>query len=136
MRPMHDLRDVGGTKGGLVHFILGLGLAIVGAYLLMDRITVHGGYWAFYGSSSTSFGITLIPVMLGVGMLFYNGSSILGWVLFAGGLLAIFAGVIASLQIHFQSTSLTNTLIILGLIAGGVGLILRALAPVGARSAR
>ena len=39
----------------------------------------------------------------------------------------MFVGIIASLNAHYQSTSLYNTLIIFGLIAGGVGFILRSL---------
>jgi hypothetical protein len=129
---MHDLRDVGGTRGGLLHFVIGLGLVIVGGYLLMARVTVHGGYWSFFGSYGSSFGITLIPVMLGIGMLFYDGASKFGWFLFIAGLLVIVAGIIANLQIHFQGTSLFNTLLLFGLLASGIGLILRSLRPVEA----
>src|SRR5688500_15447490 len=116
---MHDLRDVGGTKGGLIHFIVGLIMSIIGGYLLMDRVTVHGGFWNFGGSAGTSFGITLIPLLFGVGMLFYNGKSIIGWILTAGGALVIFAGVIANMRIHFQSTTLFSTIIMLVLLVGG-----------------
>lgn len=129
---MHDLRDVGGTKGGLVHFLVGLGMALIGGYLFLDRVTVHGGFWNFgVGSSGTSFGITLIPLLFGVGILFYNGKSILGWVLTVATSVAIFAGVIANLSIHFRGTSLMSTVIMLSLLAGGLGLIFRSLRSVG-----
>lgn len=133
---MHDLRDVGGTRGGLLHFVIGLGLTVVGAYLFFDRVTVHGGYWSFGGSVGSSFGITMIPTLIGLGMLFYDGKSWLGWILFVGGLLVIAAGVIANLQIHFQSTSLFQTLVMLGMAVAGLGLMLRALAPVEPRPRR
>jgi hypothetical protein len=128
---MHDLRDVGGTKGGLVHFLVGLAMTILGGYLLLDRVTVHGGYWSFFGSTQTSFGITMIPLLFGVGVLFYNGKSVLGWVLTAGGALVIFAGIIANMRIHFQSTSLFATLTMLVLLVGGLGLIVRSLRAIG-----
>jgi hypothetical protein len=124
---MRDLRDVGGTQGGLGHFVFGLALAGTGIYLLLDRIAVSGGYWGFAGSGQSSFGITLIPLLIGIGMLFYRGRSVLGWVLFLGSLGAIIVGVLANLQIHFQGGNLITTLIILGLIASGVGLIVRSL---------
>lgn len=123
---MHKLRDVGGTPGGLGHFFLGLALAIVGGYLLMQRVTVYGGYWSFYGDQS--FGVTLIPALLGVGALFYNGRSALGWLLFGGGMLIIFTGIIANMNIHFQPTSLFDTLTMLFLLVAGIGLIIRSLA--------
>src|SRR5687768_13865666 len=100
---MHDLRDVGGTKGGLGHFLIGFALLCVGGYLLMDRVSVHGGYWSFFGSAQSSFGVTLIPLLIGIAMLFYNGRSAFGWFLTGGGMLVLFAGVIANLQIHFRA---------------------------------
>src|SRR5688572_10545161 len=66
---MHDLRDVGGTRGGLPHFLVGLVMTLLGGYLFLDRVTVYGGYWHFMGSQSTSFGITLLPLLFGIGML-------------------------------------------------------------------
>jgi hypothetical protein len=124
---MHDLRDVGGTKGGLPIFIFGFALLCVGGYLLLDRVSVHGGYWSWFGSAGSSFGVTLIPLLIGVGMLFYDGKSVLGWLLASAGALVIFAGIIANLQIHFRATSLFNTLVMLVLIMGGLGLMSRSL---------
>jgi len=126
---MEDRRfsDVGGTPGGLSHFLMGLGMVCVGGYLLMDRVIVASSYWNFYGGGT--FGITLIPMLIGVGMLFWNGRSVLGWVLACAGLLFILAGVIANLHIYFQPTSLFQTLVMLVLLAGGLGLIARALKP-------
>lgn len=131
---MHDLRDVGGTPGGLGTFVAGLALSIVGGYLLLQQVDVHGGYWGWgFGGHGRSFGITLIPLLVGVIMLFVNGRSLLGKVLTYGGALVIVAGIIANLDIHFRSTSLFNTLVILGLLAAGVGLILRSTRPMEKR---
>jgi hypothetical protein len=124
---MHDLRDVGGTKGGLPAFLVGFALLCVGGYLLLDRVSVHGGYWSWFGSAGGSFGITLIPLLIGIGMLFYDGKSVLGWVLAGAGALVIFAGIISNLQIHFRATSLFNTLVMLVLIMAGLGVMSRSL---------
>lgn len=123
---MHDLRDVGGSPGGLGTFLLGLGLAIVGGYLLLDRVTVTGGYWGWFGTYGSSFGVTLIPLVIGIGLLFFDGRSLVGNLLAWGGLLIIVAGVIANMRIHFEPTSLFQTLVILGMLAAGVGLMARA----------
>jgi hypothetical protein len=128
---MHDLRDVGGTKGGLLPFVIGFALLCVGGYLLLDRVSVHGGYWSWFGSAQSSFGVTLIPLLIGVGMLFYDGKAVLGWFLAGGGALVMFAGIIANLQIHFRSTSLFDTLVMLVLIMAGLGLMARALKAAG-----
>jgi hypothetical protein len=117
--------DVGGTPGGFGSFILGLAMTCIGAYLLTNQVMVATGYWSFYGLNS--FGITLIPLLFGVGLLFWNSRSWAGWILTLAGALFIFAGIIANLHIYFQPTSLFNTLIMLILLVGGLGLIARSM---------
>lgn len=123
------LSDVGGTPGGLGHFVLGFVMACAGAYLLMNHVIVSGSYWSFYGPGT--FGITLIPMLLGIALLFWNGRSVIGWLLTAAGALFIATGVIANLHIYFQPATLFQTLVMLTLLAGGLGLIARALLPRG-----
>jgi hypothetical protein len=121
------MRDVGGTPGGLGSFLLGFAMSCAGAYLLASQVMVASSYWTLYGTNT--FGLTLVPMLIGVGMLFWSGRSILGWLLTVGGAVFILAGVIANLHIYFRPTSLFNTLVMLTLLAGGLGLIARALRP-------
>ena len=123
----HRLRDVGGTSGGLGEFLIGFAMTCVGGYLLTNQVTVAGSYWNFYGGNT--FGITLIPMLLGVGILFWNGRSTIGWLLTGAGALFILAGVIVNMHIYFQPTSLFNTLLMLVLLVGGLGLVARSLRP-------
>lgn len=119
--------SVGGTSGGLGHFLIGLAMACIGGYLLTNHVMVAGSYWNFYGTNT--FGITLLPMLFGVLLLFRNGKSVVGWLLTAVGAIFILAGVIANLHIYFQPTSLFNTIVMLVLLVGGLGLIARSLAP-------
>jgi hypothetical protein len=121
------LSDVGGTPGGLGHFLLGFVMACVGGYLFCNQVMVTSSYWMFHGMNA--FGITLIPLLFGIGILFWNGRSVIGWLLTVGGALFIFAGVLANLHIYFQPTSLFNTIVMLVMLVGGIALVLRALAP-------
>jgi hypothetical protein len=118
----------GGTPGGMGEFLFGIILSGIGLYLLFDRVTVHTSFWNF-GGMQNSFGVTLIPLLLGIGILFFRGRSLIGWVLTLGGLLLIVVGVVANMDIYFQRTSLMSTLIMLGLLAAGLGLIARSLRP-------
>jgi hypothetical protein len=122
-----QMSDVGGTPGGLGHFLIGVAMACIGGYLLSNQVMVVGSYWSFYGANT--FGITLLPMLIGIAMLFWNGRSILGWLLTVAGGLFILAGVIANLHIYFQPTTLFNTIVMLTLLVGGVALIARALRP-------
>ena len=119
------LRGAGGTPGGIGSFLLGLALAVGGAYLLMNQVYVGGGYWMWWGQNT--FGLTLLPVVLGIGLLFFNGRSVMGWGLTICGLVIIFAGILANVQMYIRPTSLYTFLIILVLISGGLGLIAKSL---------
>lgn len=121
----HRMRDVGGTPGGLGHFLAGFAMVCVGGYLITNQVTVVSSYWNFYGANT--FGLTLLPLLIGVGLLFWNGKSVIGWLLTVAGSLFILAGVIANLHIYFQPTTLFNTILMFILLAGGLGLIARAL---------
>jgi hypothetical protein len=122
-----SLGDVGGTPGGIGHFLIGFVMACVGGYFLANQVNVGGSYWSFYGANT--FGITLIPMLLGVCILFWNGRSAIGWFLTAAGALFILAGVIASMHIYLQPTSLFNIIVMLTLLVGGLALIARSLRP-------
>lgn len=117
-------KGAGGTPGGLGEFFAGLAMTGAGGYLLMNQVTVTSGFWQMWGYNA--FGISLIPLLIGIAMVFFDGKSKLGWVLTAFGALVIVLGIITNLTIFFRPTSLFNTLIILVLLAGGLGLIVRA----------
>lgn len=119
------MSDVGGTPGGLGEFILGFVMTCIGGYLISNQVTVVGSYWSFWGANS--FGVTLIPMLLGVAILFFNGRSTIGWVLTAAGALFILAGVIANMHIYFRQETLFNTLLMLILLVGGLGLIAKSM---------
>jgi hypothetical protein len=128
-----SLSDAGGTPGGLGTFLLGFFMTCIGGYLIANQVKVVGSYWSFYGGNT--FGITLLPMLFGIGILFWNGRSIIGWLLTVAGALFIFAGVIANLHIFFAPASLFATMVMLVLLVGGIGLIARAVMPGRAKSA-
>jgi hypothetical protein len=123
----------GGTPGGLGEALLGLIMMAVGVYVVFDHVTVHTSFWRFMGSPGQSFGVTLLPLLFGIGVLFFNGSSVLGWVLFVGGIFLILLGVLMNLDVYFRPTSLVNTIIMFGLVVGGIGMFARGLRPHRAR---
>jgi len=118
--------DVGGTPGGIGEFLIGFVMCCIGRYLISNQVSVVGSYWSFYGANT--FGVTLVPMLFGVAILFWNGKSTIGWVLTAAGALFILAGVIANMHIYFQPTTLFNTMVMLVLLVGGLGLIARSIA--------
>jgi hypothetical protein len=126
------MKGAGGTQGGVGQFFLGLAMAVGGAYLLTQRVTVASGFWSFFGGHT--FGLSLLPLVVGAGVLFYDGRSRLGWALTVVGVLIVFLGILMNLRVYFEPTSLFDTLLMLVLLAGGIGLIARSLKPQGKAS--
>lgn len=126
------MRGAGGTPGGLGTFLFGAALLVGGVYLLLARVMVSGGSWALWGYNA--FGLSLLPLLLGIGWLFFDGRSIVGWALTGAGALIILLGIVSNLAIYFRPTSLFDTLIMLGLLAAGIGLIARSLRSQGPAS--
>lgn len=128
--PGGRLRNPGGTRGGMGEFLLGVVMVIAGGYLFLNNVIVssHGGLLASFGVGGGSpFGLTLLPLLLGIGLLFFDGKSVLGWVLTLGAALAIGVHIVTSLTVHWRPSSLYYTIGIFVLIAGGLGLVARAL---------
>ena len=116
-------KGAGGTPGGLGEFFAGLAMTVCGGYLLLNQVTVSTGYWQLWGYNA--FGISLIPLLIGIALVFFDGKSKLGWLLTGFGAIVIVLGIITNLTINYRPTTLFNTLIILALLAGGLGLIVR-----------
>lgn len=124
---MSDFRGAGGTEGGVGMFLLGFVMSIAGGYLLTNQVTVTSGAWRLWGYNA--FGLTLLPFVVGVAFLFFDGKSVIGWILTIAGAVILFVGIIANLEIYFRATSLFNTLAMLILLLGGIGLMARAVRP-------
>jgi hypothetical protein len=113
---------------GLGTLVLGFILAAAGTYFLTNQVQVGAGPlggWAWFGP--ISFGLLLVPLLLGVALLCFNGRSPIGRLLVAGGAVLLLASVLDTLRITFRPTSLFNTLMMLGLSVAGIGLMARTL---------
>src|SRR4051812_18486456 len=120
-------RGAGGTTGGVATFLLGVAMAAAGGFFLTSRVTVQTSGWQWWGFSG--FGISLVPLMIGVAMLFFDGRSLIGKLLTFVGVIIIFAGILLNLNVYFHQTPLFAMLIMIVLLMGGVGLILRSIRP-------
>lgn len=125
-------RGAGGTAGGILQFFVGFVMTIGGAYLFLDAIQVVGGWPLGRQLYSIGFfrltsGLILIPFAFGVATLFYSARNPLGWLLTLGSLVALVFGVLRSAQFTLAGMSAFDLLLILVLLAGGLGLLLNSL---------
>ncbi|QYF92718.1 hypothetical protein KY495_18570 [Massilia sp. PAMC28688] len=131
------MNGAGGTSGGSGQFFLGLIMMCGGFYMLLNGIVVSSNFGMgtrLFGIGA-GFGITggmiLIPLMIGVGMVFYNSKNYLGWFLAIASFAALVMGVISSVNMSLRTMSAFELLAILVLAIGGLGLFLRSLRPSG-----
>ncbi|MBL4942580.1 MAG: hypothetical protein JKY81_13075 [Colwellia sp.] len=136
------MKGAGGTSGGLGHFFIGLIMMCGGFYMLLNAITVTSsfgmgmrmyGFSAMGGNYSITSGMVMIPFMFGVGLIFYNGKNILGWLLAIGSVTGLIFGVISSIRFSFRTMTSFDLIVILVLAIGGLGLFLRSLKTLDAR---
>lgn len=126
---MKKIVGAGGTPGGIMEFFMGSAMTLVGGYLVLNQIHVTSHFFlGWFGSNQNAFGAVFSLFLLGVCFVFFNSRSYLGWGMMLLGLFATGYGVIANLQIYFQSTNAISTFVMFGLVAAGIGLMLKGLA--------
>lgn len=129
------MNGAGGTSGGSGQFFLGLIMMCGGFYLLLNDITVSSNFgmgtrlFGIGGGFGITGGMILIPLMIGVGMVFFNAKNYLGWFIAIASFAALVMGVIASVHMSLNTMSAFELLAILVLAIGGLGLFLRSLRP-------
>ncbi|MEY4351942.1 MAG: hypothetical protein RLZZ609_183 [Cyanobacteriota bacterium] len=89
-----------------------------------------GGGWGGFGlpqGLEDSFGLLLIPLVIGVCLLFTLRNQRWGWFLVLASVAALAVGILQTLIIRFQPTTLWNLLTMMALIGSGGGLMFRSL---------
>ncbi|WP_419662943.1 hypothetical protein Dvar_34330 [Desulfosarcina variabilis str. Montpellier] len=124
-----NFRGAGGTSGGLGRFFIGLAMMVAGGYLFLNAIHVsysfHLGHRLFsVGGIYLTSGMTLIPLIFGIGFIFYDARSVLGWGLTLASLIMLGVGIITSIHFRMRGMSAFDLIIILILLFGGIGLFL------------
>jgi len=128
----------GGRPGGEVKFLIGLLLSAVGLWLFFDSVRIQTGYGGLFSGmmhgragggrggmgETTSMGIVLVPLFLGIVALFFNVRQTWAWVLTWIGLGIIIIEIVSRFRPFFDMKS-SHAFLMLIMIAGGSGLMLR-----------
>jgi hypothetical protein len=136
VRQMHEdlVRGAGGTPGGTWLFFTGLVLAATGLWFFLSNVHVmtepFGMVSGFLGrgfggaSPAMSTGIVFAPIFLGLVLLFYDARLKWGWALFYLGLAIIVIEILSRIR-FLMDMQLSNLLLMLGMVAAGIGMMLR-----------
>ena len=126
------MKGAGGSDGGIGRFFIGLAMMVAGTYLFLDAVRVvnqfgFGRAIFSIGRMHLTTGMVLVPLIFGIGFIFYNSKNPLGWVLSAASLIMLTFGIIASIKFRLRSMSAFELIMIIGLAVGGLGLFLSSL---------
>tara|TARA_R110002096_G_scaffold14302_4_gene49859 strand:- start:60 stop:488 length:429 start_codon:yes stop_codon:yes gene_type:complete len=126
----------GGRPGGEVKFLIGAALTVAGVWLFFDSVRFTTGHMGMISGAisrgrggglmeTTSMGIVLVPLFIGVIALFFDVRKTWGWVLSGLGLLILGIEVVSRFR-PIMAIKGTHLFLLIILIAGGLGLMFRA----------
>ena len=115
-------------KGNILTFFVGIIVFLIGVYLIFQNTVISTGF-SLTGmlGFTPNFGIVLLPLLIGIIVLFFNHHSILGWFLIILGILIILMGILMGLRIRFMPVSLFEGIFMFGMTAAGIGVTLKGL---------
>ncbi len=109
-----------------LHYFGGIGLVMLGLFLLFNHVKVTSGYASLWGfSSAGSIGYLMLPFLVGIGWIFYNSRSVWGWLISAVSLIMIVFSIISGLRIWFAPVSMIDLIIMLVPLAIGAAYVLK-----------
>ncbi len=108
-----------------VQFVAGVLCLGAGLFLIGQAVSVSTAWNFRIGSLAVPSGLVVVPLLIGIGMLFFNHQSNAWKIVTALGVLFIFLAVILSVRIAVGRLSLFDFILMFGLTLAGVGLLLR-----------
>lgn len=129
------VRGAGGTPGGTWLFFAGLVLAATGLWFFLSNVHVVTNPFGMVSglfsrgifggdNAAMSTGIVFAPIFIGLVLLFYDARWKWGWALFYVGLALIVIEVLSRIQ-FLMNIRTSNLLLMLGMVAAGIGMMLR-----------
>jgi hypothetical protein len=109
------------------NFMSGLAFFLLGIFLITQNTIVRTGFnlRGITGGYNPPFGLLLLPILIGIILLFAMDKQIWGWILIMFGLCTILLGLLMGLEIYFKPTTLYIAILMFGSTAVGIGLMIR-----------
>ncbi|WP_086348165.1 hypothetical protein [Candidatus Enterococcus clewellii] len=113
------------------NFFIGMGLLAIGLFLFFNQLTVSSSWFSYsmfrVGGFGVSNGWTVIPLVIGIVMIFNNTKSIIGKILAILGIALIIVSIVTTVHIRLSRTSLFSYILMLTFIIGGANLMFKSL---------
>lgn len=118
------------NKNDLLTFFAGLLMFAGGVFMILQNIIVRTSWGtSFYhiGTWAVPNGMIMLPVLIGIVMLFVMEKKIFGWIVFGLGILFILLTIIMSVSISWKTSNGYMFLAMFGLAAAGGGMLMKVL---------
>ena len=127
---VYGANQSGSSDHELLQFFIGFVLLGAGVYWVLNSFEVSSGfgygYYSLFGMRITG-GVMLIPLLVGIGLLFFCDKKIIGGCVTALGLVIILISLLSSVSFHAKYNTLYVYVLMFGMIAAGAGLVIKAL---------
>lgn len=126
-------RDKNKNRNDLLRFFVGLLMFGGGLFMILQNVDVTSGWGGFggsffrIGSYSLPNGLIMLPIIIGIGMLFVMDRKIFGWIVLSLGIVILLLSIIMSVHLHWRTSNAYVFLVMFGLVAAGGGMMLREL---------
>lgn len=136
LREMEQLKKESGIgkkpkheKNILIEFLVGLVLLGVGLFWIFQSVSVTSSFGGFmrFGGFYAPNGTVIIPLLIGIIMLFLMERKVFGWIVTAIGIAVILIAIIMSVHLRFNGGSLYNYILMFGFTGVGGGLVIKSL---------
>ena len=120
----------GKAQNELLQFFMGFLLFGGGLYWVFNSFTVSSswgsGYWGI-GNFRMPMGTMLIPLLIGIGLLFFLDKKAIGGFVCALGVLVILISLVTSIFFHAVGGTLYTYILMFGMVAAGAALLIKVL---------
>lgn len=126
-------RDKNKNRNDLLRFFVGLLMFGGGLFMILQNVDVTSGWGGFggsffrIGSYALPNGLIMLPIIIGIGMLFVMDRKIFGWIVLSLGIVILLLSIIMSVHLHWRTSNAYVFLVMFGLVAAGGGMMLREL---------
>ncbi|WP_297957782.1 hypothetical protein [uncultured Ruminococcus sp.] len=116
----------------LLTFFVGLLMLGGGLFMIFQNIEVtsswgYGGHIFSFGGFHLANGLIMLPIIIGIGMLFLMDRKIFGWVVLSIGIVIVLLSVMMTTHLHWVRSNAFTFIVMFGLTAAGGALVLREL---------
>ena len=110
-----------------IEFYIGVIAIAAGLFFLLSKAVVRSGFYTWtVGGLGVSSGVVIIPLMAGVIGLVHNPKSFFAKLITIAGSIFIVSSIILNIRISFTTTTMFDYVVMMVLIAIGLGMILKA----------